>query len=305
MTAQARGDRATATAVVLVLCGVACFTGIDSSARWLAREAHLPAYEIAFIRYFGHLLIVLVVALPVSGARLWQTRKPTDEVLRGLFLLGSTLFNFIAVRHLPLSLTSALLFTSPILVCALSMPVLGERVGPRRWAAIVIGMFGVVLITRPWSADVHWAMGASLIAALFAALYLLWTRRLAGVDPTSTQQFYAALTATLVLAPLALSGWIWPASIIDWIPFILIGAFGWLGHQLMTTAHGLAPASSLSPFFYIQIVFMIGSDLAIYGLLPDLEIFPGVFLVILTGLFIWVRENRSQTVGVKQARQKP
>ena len=104
-------------------------------------------------------------------------------------------------------MTAAIVFSGPLWICLLSIPLLGEQVGPRRWAAIVVGFCGVLVVTRPWSGAVHWAVALSIGAALCGALYSILTRLLAGRDSTGTQQFYAALVATLGTAPLALADW--------------------------------------------------------------------------------------------------
>lgn len=289
--APARVDRPS-LGIGLMLAAYLCFTGIDASARWLTREAGLPPLEVAFVRYAVHLAIVLALFWPAEGARLWRTRALSLEIWRGAALLGSTIFNFTAVKYLPLSLTSSIFFTIPILVCALSVPLLGERVGARRWTAVGVGLIGVLLVTRPWSAELHWAVGMSVGAAICAALYAIATRRLAGVEPTNTQQFYAALVATVGLAPVAFLDWSWPVRPVDWAVFVAIGGFGWLGHQFITIAHRYAPASTLSPFVYVLLIYMTLADLAIFGVAPDPWIFPGAAVVVASGVYIWLRERR-------------
>ena len=145
-------------------------------------------------------------------------------------------------------MTAAIMFSGPLWVCLLSIPLLGERVGPRRWAAILVGFFGILVVTRPWTGPLHWAVALSLGAALCGALYSLMTRMLAGRDSTTTQQFYAGLIATLGIAPLALADWTWPSGAASWFAFFAIGVFGWGGHQLLIIAHRFAPASTLAPF---------------------------------------------------------
>ena len=168
----------------------------------------------------------------------------------------STILNFTALLYLPLTVTAAIAFSGPLWVCLLSIPFLGEQVGPRRWAAIVVGFCGVLIVTRPWSGAVHWAVALSIGAALGGAFYSVLTRLLAGRDSTGTQQFYAALVATIGTAPLALLDWAWPSGVASWIAFLLIGVFGWSSHQLLIIAHRFAPASTLAPFAYAQILYM-------------------------------------------------
>jgi drug/metabolite transporter (DMT)-like permease len=200
--------------------------------------------------------------------------------------------NFWALSYLPLATTASIFFTSPLWVCLLSIPMLGERVGPRRWLAIGIGFLGILVVTRPLSGTAHWAMGLSMMAAMGGALYVILTRKLAGRDSTASMQFHAALIATLGTAPLALGEWHWPGMASGWIALGLIGIFGWGGHQLLTVAHRFAPATVLAPFVYVQIVYMTASGWIIFGDAPDAWVLVGAGIVVASGLYIWLRERQ-------------
>jgi drug/metabolite transporter (DMT)-like permease len=197
-----------------------------------------------------------------------------------------------ALKFLPLTVSGSIFFTQPLILCALSIPLLGEQVGWRRWVAIVIGFVGVLVIVRPGTAAFHPAIILSLLAATFGALYMLLTRKLAGIDSTTTQQFYAGLVATVCAAPFAIGGWAWPADAPGWFAFVLIGIAALVGHQFLTTAHRFAPASVLAPFGYLQIIFMITSSWLIFQQPPDVWIFLGAPIVIASGLYIWLRERQ-------------
>ena len=218
-------------------------------------------------------------------------REPRGDRLRAAVLLGSTLLNFVAVIYLPLTITAALMFTAPLWICLLSIPLLGEEVGWRRWVAMLVGFGGILIVARPWSGELHWAVVLSLGAALCGALYAILTRRLAGRDSTNTQQFYAGLLATVGLAPLALMDWGWPTGAASWVAIALIGVFGWGGHQLLTIAHRYAPASTLAPFSYMQIVYMTASSWVIFAQPPDRWVIVGAAVVAASGLYIWLRER--------------
>jgi drug/metabolite transporter (DMT)-like permease len=276
-----------------VLVGYLCFTIIDSCAKWLSGHG-MPTTEVVFVRYAGQLILVSALFFPSRGAELIRTRSPRLELLRGLCLLASTVFNFFAITFLPLTVTASIAFTMPLMLCALSIPLLGETVGWRRWLAILIGFAGVLIIVQPGSAAFHPAVILSLIGALFTALYMLLTRKLAGVDAATTQQFYAALVATLCIAPFAFGGWAWPLDPAGWFAFVMIGAAALIGHQFLTTAHRFAPASVLAPFGYFQIIFMTTSSWLVFNQPPDIWVFVGAPIVIASGLYIWLRERRLQ-----------
>jgi drug/metabolite transporter (DMT)-like permease len=279
----------TLVAIGLVLGAFLAFTGIDTCAKWLVLHG-LPATEVAFVRYAVHLAIVVAIGAAASE-RLWVTQNLGALSLRAAVLLGSTLLNFVAVSYLPLTITSALMFSAPLWICLLSIPLLGEEVGWRRWLAMLVGFGGILIVARPWTGTLHPAVGLSLGAALCGALYAILTRRLAGRDSTNTQQFYAGLLATLGMAPLALFDWVWPVGPASWLAFALIGWFGWGGHQLLTIAHRYAPASTLAPFSYVQIVYMTASSWLIFAQPPDRWVIAGAAVVAASGLYIWLRER--------------
>jgi drug/metabolite transporter (DMT)-like permease len=275
--------------IALMLVTLAGFTCLDTCAKWLVLDG-LPTAEVVFVRYLGHLILVMAFAIPV-GEPFLRTANPRDVVVRGAFLLFSTVLNFAALRYLPLTTTAAIFFSSPLWVCLLSIPLLGEEVGPRRWAAMAVGFFGVLVVTRPWAGPIHWAVVFSVGAALCGAFYSILTRKLAGRDSTTTQQFYAALVATLGTLPLALPGWTWPSGWASWFAFLAIGFFGWGAHQILIIAHRYAPASTLAPISYAQMIYMIASSWVIFAQPPDLWVLGGAAIVAASGIYIWLRER--------------
>ncbi|MHA1523985.1 MAG: DMT family transporter, partial [Alphaproteobacteria bacterium] len=152
----------------LMCVALAMFALLDGSAKYLGAE--LPTIQIVWARY---LIGFLVTFIFVSPRRLWRLGKSRNiklQLFRSAMLLGATMFNFIAVRYLQLSLTATIFFVTPLLVAALAVPILGERVGVRRWAAIFVGFSGVVFVTQPWLGDVHWAIGLAVLATTCYAL---------------------------------------------------------------------------------------------------------------------------------------
>ena len=170
------------------------FATLDTSAKYLSFIG-LPLSEIVFVRYAVHVMLALALFLPVLKGALFITRNWKLELLRGLFLLGVTGANFMAQRYLPLTVTGALMFTMPLMVTALSGPFLGEKIGWRRWMAVGIGFIGILIIVRPGTETFQPASLIALAGALSAAAYSITTRKLAGVDSSSTQQVYAGLIA--------------------------------------------------------------------------------------------------------------
>jgi len=286
-----REDRRTA-GMLLIIMAVTSFTGIDSSAKWLV--VSLSPVEIVFVRYFGHFLFVLLFGLRSHGLSIAHTEAPRREIWRAVLLLAGTLLNFMAVKFLPLSMTAAIFFTIPLIVASLSMPLLREHVGLRRWGAILVGLLGILIVIRPGFAGFHWAALLSVGAAVCAALYTIETRHLAGVDASFTQQFYAALVASVLIAPFAISGWQWPHGALNWAVFITIGFWGWFGHQMLTVAYRFAPAAVLTPYNYFQIIPMTLAGYLIFANKPDIWVLLGSAIVVASGLYIWLRKRKRQ-----------
>jgi drug/metabolite transporter (DMT)-like permease len=278
-------------AIGMMLLTYAAFTCLDSSAKWLVTSGVSP-WAAVFVRYAVHLAIVAALVLPVAGMRSLSSRSPRLEILRAVLLLGSTLLNFTAVKYLPLTVTATIMFAMPIFITVLSIPLLGETVGVRRWAAILVGFCGIVIVMQPWTGQFHWAMLASLGATICGSFYTILTRRLAGIDSTNTQQLYAALVATLGVAPLAAVEWTPPEGTLAWVLFLCMGVFGWLGHQLLTAAHRYAPASVLAPFVYTQLIYMTLSSWVVFSQPPTVWVLLGAPIVAGSGFYIWWRERQ-------------
>ncbi len=278
--------------IAFMLCAFLCFTGIDTSAKLLAET--LPAFQVVFFRYIGHVLIVSAFFLPLQGLGLLKANRTGIQILRAAILVVGTSFNFFALAYLPLAVTSAIFFLTPLMICALSVPFLGEKVGPRRWAAILIGFLGIVIIVRPGVGEVHWAWLLSLGATFCASVYMMLTRVIAGEDTTETSQFYASFIPACAIFPIALWVWVWPSGVVEITLVILIGFFGWAGHQCAIIAHRMAPASTLAPFVYTQILWMTGAGYLFFNDVPDVWVFAGAAIVIASGLYIWLRELQLQ-----------
>ncbi|PTW51984.1 DMT family transporter [Rhodovulum kholense] len=287
------------TGVLAMALAVAFFTCIDSSAKWLIL-AGLPALQVVFARYLIHFLLALVVFLPREGLAALRSNSPVRQVLRSVFLLGSTVCNFAALKYLPITVTTTIMFAGPIAVTLLAIPMLGERVGLRRIAAVCTGFLGVAVVMQPWGAAFHPAMLLSLGALTLASLYFVLTRILAGIEAISTQQIWSAGLAALAILPFVPGGWVWPEGGTDWTVFLLIGAFGAAGHIAATEAHRLADASLLAPVVYLQVFLAALAGILVFDTWPTVWTLCGGAIIIASGLYIWRRE-RAQLRGAKRS----
>ena len=270
---------------------VFCFTGIDTSAKWLIL-AGLPAIQVVFARYAGAFLFSLIVFLPQAGAGGFSSHRPLLQLARSLCLLGSTLLNFFALNYLPITLTTTIMFAGPVVVTLLSVPVLGERIGARRLAAVVVGFLGVVLAVQPWGAAFHAAILLSIGALCCSSLYFVMTRLLAGIETNATSQIWSNGIATLCIAPFGLGQWVWPESGLQYAALTWIGALGGIGHSLATLGHRFADASILAPVVYLQLVFATAAGIVVFATPPTPWTLAGAAVIVGSGIYIWRRERR-------------
>lgn len=289
-------------AITLVLLSQVVLLVLDISAKWLSVEG-MPTSEIVFVRYGMHLFLLLLLFLPVSGRNLFVSNNWRLEILRGACLLVTTGLNFLAMRYLPLTVTSAIQFTAPLIICALSGPLLGDKVGWRRWLAILVGFTGILIIVRPGTEAFQPAALLSLACAFFLALFSILTRKLAGVDSALTQQFYAGATPVILLLPIAFTDWAWPSQPISWVAFFVMGAAGLGGHYLNSVAHRYATPATLAPFSYLSLLYLSVASWLIFDQPPDQLFILGAAIIIASGLYIWLRERalNKQTTSVDEA----
>ena len=267
------------------------FTCIDTSAKWLS-IAGLPVVQIVFARYAGHLIYTLALYLPREGVSVFKSNSPGKQFLRSSFLLLSTVLNFQALKYLPITVTTTIMFAGPIVITLLAVPLLGEKVGIRRVLAVCTGFLGVLVVIQPWGTAFHPAMFFSLATLVVSSLYFIMTRMLAGIESNATQQVWSSALATIALSPLAWQVWVWPETSGQWIVLCVIGCFGALGHISATTAHRWADASILAPLIYSQVFWATVVGILIFDTYPTVWTLGGGAIIIASGVYIWKRGTR-------------
>jgi drug/metabolite transporter (DMT)-like permease len=289
---QADSARNRLTGIGLISLTYVFFALLDGSAKWLVQT--VPVLMVVWLRFLSHTLIASALLFPLRGRALVRTRHLRWHLLRGLMFVVMTGMNFWALQYLQLTVTAAIFFTVPILVALLSAPLLGEKLDAKRWAAILIGFAGVLVIVRPGSDSFHPAMLLSMVNAVIYAAFNMMTRKLAAYDPPETIQFLPAVVASVVLAPFALATWQSPPGWFEWLLLCLMGVFGGTGHYLLAMAHRYAPASTLAPFLYQQILYMALFGYLVFGSVPDKETWIGAAIVVASGLYLFARERRGR-----------
>ena len=277
-------------ALPLFLLAGLCLSSLDTTAKYLVRDHSLLL--VVWARYAGQMLVVTPFAWHRAGPGFWRTRKLELQLLRSLMLLLATICFFGGLRYLPLAEASAITFLAPMFVVALSWPILRERATHARRIASVVGFTGILILLRPGSAVLHPAVVLLLCAALSNALYQLLTRRLLD-ERSHTTLFYSASVGTAVLTvALPFTVDFAQFSEIARPPFILMGVLAGAGHWCMTHAYLQAPASLLTPFTYLQILWATGFGYLIFGQHPDLISGAGMAIIVASGVALALWERR-------------
>ncbi len=273
--------------ILWMLATMALFVALDTVAKYMSQS--FPVLQIVWARYFFHILILGFMLAP-RLPRMLRTQRLGLQVVRSIFLLGATGFFFSAISFMPLASASAIMFVSPLLVTALSMPLLGEKVGPHRWASVVVGFIGAIVIIRPGSEAMDPAALLALGAACSYSLYQITTRRLAGVDAPLTTLAYSASVGALVSSLGVPLVWVTP-GLADWAGLVMLGVLGGIGHFTLIKSFENAPAATVTPFGYTSLIWATLFGFAVFGDLPDSWTVVGALIIAASGLYIVHRER--------------
>ena len=273
----------------MTLLAIGLFAFMDTIGKSLMQR--YPPAQVVWARYFFQCTLMLLF-LPWFGITgFLRTRRHGLQIGRGLLLLFATLCMYGAIRVVPLADAYAITFTAPLLVTALSVPLLKERVGWRRWSAVVVGFIGVLIVIRPGFGEVPWQLLLPLITAACFAVYQIFTRMIS-IDPCETpfvMLFYLAWVGALATSLVVPFHW-QPVAPLDWLWMTAIGALGALGHLILIRALVIAPASLIAPFTYSQIIWALILGYLVFGDLPDAWMLAGCTVIIASGLFVFYRE---------------
>ena len=283
-----RETASTLAGILLMLAAMTVVPLMDGVAKHLS--AAYPVVQVVWARYFFHLAILLPVVLWRHGVDALVLRRPALQIVRGGFLLGSTIFFFAAIALMPIADALALVFVAPLMVTALSPVVLKEQVGIRRWAAVSVGFVGVMVIVRPGFSTFHWGMVLALSAGATYALYSLATRKLSGSAPPLVTLAYTALLGALCMSAVVPFFWIPPDPTgLAWM--ILLGLIAAGAHFLIIKAFEHAEASLLAPLGYAEIFMATVVGYFAFGDFPDPWTWLGITIVIGSGVYVSLRER--------------
>ena len=276
---------------MLIVIATVLFVTMNAAVKYLS--AALPTVELVWARTLGHLVFVIALFAPAHGGwRLLVTRTPGIQFARSLLLLISTSLFFTALHWVPLADTTAVSFTAPLIVAGLAGPLLRERVDAGHWASIALGFLGALVVIRPTGAGAHAYAFLVLGSAFCYALYQILTRRVGAVDPPETSVTYSALVGTLVLSAVIPFYWRAPEGALQWSLLVMLGLLGGLGHYCVARALLWGPASIISPFHYIQLVWSAALGYLVFGDVPSAWTWIGSTIIVASGLHIAWRETR-------------
>ncbi len=288
ITANQRG-------IIAIVACMASYTINDVLVKEILR--HYPAGEVIFVR--GIMTSVLIGGIALAFGHGPQLRMITSKRLaaRSVFDGLSTAGFIAALAHMQLANLSAVLQVAPLIITALSVPMLGEKVGIRRWIAVIVGFLGVLVIIRPGMGNMEWAMLLPLGMACTSALYQINTRSLAQTDNPVTTLWYTALTGSVIASAVMPFVWQTPSAK-DWALMVLLGALGTIGHFVLINAYARASASVLAPFVYTQFIWSIIVGYILFANLPDGFTWLGAAIVAASGIYTAYRERvrRQKTV---------
>lgn len=279
---------------LLMITAVLIFALQDGVSRHLG--SHYNTFSIVMLRYWIFLIFGYMLVRRAHGGLgpVWASPNKGWQLVRGLILAAEICVMQVSFVMLGLIETHAVFVTSPLIVAALSGPILGEKVGWRRWAAIGVGCIGVLIVLDPGAGVFSiWAL-VPLLGAFIYALYALMTRFVGRTDTSAVSFFWMGLVGAAVLTPPGL--WFWaPMTPADSAWMALLCCSGILGHWLLIRSYELAEASAVQPFVYLQLVFISVFGITIFGEVLRLNVAIGAAIVVLAGLFtLWRQRVRAQ-----------
>jgi len=247
------------------------------------------AFQIVFIRSFFVIVVALAIAARSGGLNALKTKHPFLHIARGCIGFLSVCSFFYAVQRLPIADAMTAAYCAPLFITALSVPLLKEVVGIRRWAAVVVGFTGVVVVAGPQGAT-----NIALLVAIFSALtyagVAILIRKMGSTETLASVAFYTAAIYIILGAVISIPTWV-PIAPSDWLIFGGIGLFGTIAQILMTASYRSAPVAVVSPFEYTSFVWAIGFDFIIWNLSPAWATLAGSSIIIASGIYIVHRET--------------
>jgi len=275
-------------AIILNLSAWVMLPIMDGFAKYLSST--IPVLQITWSRYFFTVIIALPIMLFFFRKNFKWTQQPKLQLIRGLLLFSANILFFYSISVISLAKALTLAFIAPLIVTILSPILLDEKVGFRRWAAVITGFIGSLIVLRPGFVEINSASLAALGTGFLYGIYLIVTRKLHNSDHPLLTLLLTGVVGAIIGSMIVPIVWVKP-TLIEWYMMFAIGFFASLGHLLLILSLRFADASKLAPFGYFEIITNIIIGFYFFNHFPDNWTFLGLFVIVLSGIYIFKRES--------------
>ncbi len=266
------------------------FASMDAMTKFLVRD--LPVFQTLWIRYMIFAVFALLIARPLGIRRTMRSKRPFMQAARGVLALVESFVFVLAFHYLPLAETHAVGAASPLIVIALSVPLLREKAGLHRWLAVIVGFVGVMLIIRPGFESISLPLLLPLLGAFLWGLYQILVRLVSRGDRPETTLLWSAFSGLIVVSCIAPFHWQAPDSL-AWLLLIGVGILGSLSHYALIKALDFAEAGAMQPFSYMLLVWATVMGAIVFGDIPAAWTILGACLIVASGLYAWRHDVRT------------
>lgn len=268
--------------ILLIILATFSFATLDTVTKHATQL--VPLLMLLWFRYAFQAVVTFALRYPVQKTRLFATPNPRFQTLRGVLLLTTSACAFFGLQYLPVGEFTAMVMLSPMAASAMAAWTLKTHVSPRRWALMVLGLLGVLLVVRPGGQVFGWALLFPVVLVTTYAWFQVLTSRLSGDENPYTTHFYTGLVGAVVMTPVMLFSWNMAAMLDYWYWFVLVGFLGTFGHLMLIRAYNRANAVVLTPYLYTQIAFATLMGWLVFRHVPDGLAWAGIAVIAASGV---------------------
>mgnify|MGYP000078874615 CR=1 FL=1 len=275
---------------IFTLTAIVTFAAQDGLSKYLA--THYPPIFITMIRFWAFAAFAIIVGMRSSGGlrAAIASKRPWLQTLRGVLLVSEIVVFVFALSKVGMAITQSIFQAAPLLITALSVPILGEKVGWRRWSAVIAGLLGVLLIINPAEGHLSVSLLLPVSTAIMFAVYGIATRAVSSYDSPTTSLFYTGVMGAAAITLIGPFYWT-PIAASDLPYLIALCCSGMLSHYMLIRAYAILPASEVQPLSYLQLVFEAVMAVVLFGEILTWNMIAGATIVVVAGLFTIWREN--------------
>ncbi len=286
--------------IFLILLMAACFAALDTSVKYLG--AVVPVLMLLWARYAFQAVAMGAWLLLRPGPG-FRVAHPKFQLARGVLLMTASVMSFVGLKYMPLAEFTAVGMLAPVVVTSLAALFLNEPVSPLRWALVITGFAGALIVIRPGSGVFGWVAAFPLLMALAYGSFQALTAKLAALEQPLTTHFYTGLVGLVSITPVLLLSGVDVGAVLRAAPthhvvlLLALGAFGTAGHLFLILALGMAPTATLMPFIYLQIPFALAASALVFAHLPDGWAWLGMAVIAVSGAAtVWLNVRTASPV---------